>query len=152
MAVIEKYGDMDAGFVAFPYSVQEVFGVKGQVKIKALLDGKVEYRGSLAKMNTDCHLLGMTKVIRQQLGKSFGDTVDVELVQDTEARVVELPTDVAELFEKHPVARSFYETLSYTNRKEYIYWIESAKKEETRAKRLVSMIDKLTNRKKLVDP
>lgn len=49
------------------------------------------------------------------------------------------------------MARSFYETLSYTNQKEYIVWIESAKKQETRQKRLALMVEKLTDKKKSVD-
>jgi hypothetical protein len=34
-----------------------------------LLDEKVEYRGSLAKMKSDGHLLGLTQEVRKQLGK-----------------------------------------------------------------------------------
>jgi hypothetical protein len=37
---------------------------KGQVKIKAVFDDKVEYRGSLAKMKSECHILGLTQEIR----------------------------------------------------------------------------------------
>ena len=49
-AIIKQHGDINAAFVEFPFSTEELFGKKGQVKIKALLDEKVEYRGSLAKM------------------------------------------------------------------------------------------------------
>ncbi|WP_258561819.1 DUF1905 domain-containing protein [Chryseobacterium chendengshani] len=50
-AIIQQNGTMNAAFVEFPFSVEELFGKKGQVKIKALFDETVEYRGSLAKMN-----------------------------------------------------------------------------------------------------
>jgi len=49
-AIIQQNGTMNAAFVEFPFSVEELFGKKGQVKIKALFDETVEYRGSLAKM------------------------------------------------------------------------------------------------------
>ena len=52
-AEIKQNGTMNAAFVDFPFSTEELFGKKGQVKIKALLDEKVEYRGSLAKMKSD---------------------------------------------------------------------------------------------------
>lgn len=55
---IKQNGTMNATFVDFPFSTEELFGKKGQVKIKVLLDEKVEYRGSLAKMKSNCHLLG----------------------------------------------------------------------------------------------
>jgi len=40
---------------------------------------------------------------------------------------------------KHGV-REFFDSLSYTNRKEYCRWITEAKKEETRAARLEKAI------------
>jgi uncharacterized protein YdeI (YjbR/CyaY-like superfamily) len=39
--------------------------------------------------------------------------------------------------------RSFFDSLSYTHRKEYCRWITEAKKEETRAARLTKSIDML---------
>ena len=89
-AEIKQNGTMNAAFVDFPFSTEELFGKKGQVKIKALLDEKVEYRGSLAKMKSDGHLLGLTQEVRKQLGKTFGDKVTVKLWEDQEERIVEI--------------------------------------------------------------
>ncbi|MFY1048225.1 DUF1905 domain-containing protein [Chryseobacterium sp. GP-SGM7] len=76
-AIIKQNGNMNAAFVEFPFSTEALFHKKGQVKIKAIFDYKVEYRGSLAKMKSDCHILGLTQEIRKQLGKTFGDEVSV---------------------------------------------------------------------------
>ncbi|SFO34341.1 Bacteriocin-protection, YdeI or OmpD-Associated [Chitinophaga sp. YR627] len=150
-AVIQQHGGMNAGYVVFPYDVQELFGVKGQVKVKALIDGKVTYRGSLTKMNMPEHWLGITQVIRRQLGKELGDTIHVELEQDLEVREVLLTDEVVALFAKHPKAEVFYNQLSYTDRKEYMVWITSAKREETRQNRLTLMIEKLEAGKKVTE-
>jgi hypothetical protein len=150
-AVIQQHGGMNAGYVVFPYDVQELFGVKGQVKVKALIDGKVTYRGSLTKMNMPEHWLGITQVIRKQLGKELGDTIHVELEQDLEVREVPLTDEVVALFAKHPKAEAFYNKLSYTDRKEYMVWITSAKREETRQNRLTLMIEKLEAGKKVTE-
>jgi hypothetical protein len=147
-AEILKHEGMDAGYVEFPYNVQETVGARGWVKVKAIFDGKVEYRGSLAKMGKEYHWLGLTQEVRRKLGKSFGNTVHVELVKDIEERVVVVPVDAAALLDENPEAKKFYESLSYTNRKEYIRWIESAKREETRNNRLGVFIEKLKNKKK----
>ena len=40
--IIEQHGEINAAFIKFPFSTEELFGKKGQVKIKVLLDGKVE--------------------------------------------------------------------------------------------------------------
>lgn len=145
-AIILQNGNMNAAYVEFPYSVEDEFGMKGQVKVKVLFDGKVEYRGSLAKMKSDCHILGLTQDVRKQLNKGFDDEVSVELWQDLEERIVEIPNDVIALFEENEEAFSKYEKLSYTHRKEYMKWIEEAKKEETREKRKIKMLEMLLSK------
>ncbi|WBX99868.1 YdeI/OmpD-associated family protein [Chryseobacterium gambrini] len=125
-----------------------MFGKKGQVKIKAVFDDKVEYRGSLAKMKSECHILGLTQEIRKQLGKTFGDEVSVSLTEDKEERVVEIAEDIVLLFNENPEAKELFDKMSYTHRKEYIRWIEEAKKPETRENRKVKMIRMILDRKK----
>ncbi|KMQ71349.1 YdeI/OmpD-associated family protein [Chryseobacterium koreense] len=145
---IQKAGEINAAFVEFPFSVQELFGKKGQVRIQAVFDGKVEYRGSLTKMNSDCHILGLTQEIRKKLGKSFGDTVSVKLCEDKEERIVEIPEDVKIIFNENLKAKELFDAMSYTHRKEYIRWIVEAKKPETRENRKVKMIEMILAGKK----
>lgn len=147
-AIIIQHEGMNAGYIEFPFQVQDVFGARGIIKVKAIFDAKVEYRGVLSNMGTGCHILILTQEIRRKLGKTFGDAVSVELKQDLEIREVIVPEYVQDLLDENPEERTFFEKLSYTHRKEYINWITSAKKEETRAKRLVSFIEKLQQKKK----
>ncbi|NIF05704.1 DUF1905 domain-containing protein [Chryseobacterium sp. Tr-659] len=147
-AIIQQNGEMNAAFVEFPFSAEEVFNKKGQIKIRAIFDQKVEYRGSLAKMNSDCHILGMTQEVRKQLGKTFGDEVSVSLTEDKEERTVEIADDIAALFNENPEAKTSFEKMSYTHKKEYIRWIEDAKKPETRENRKVKMIQMILAGKK----
>lgn len=146
--IIEQHGKINAAFIKFPFSTEEIFGKKGQVKIKVLLDEKVNYRGSLAKMKSDFHLLGLTQDVRKQLGKSFGDSVSVKLWEDKEERVVEIPSDILEVFKQNQQAYELYEKMSYTHRKEYIRWITDAKKPETRESRKIKMIEMILAGKK----
>jgi hypothetical protein len=142
-AELKQYREMDATFVEIPLNVEDVFGTRGRVKVKATIDG-ASYRGSIANMGGGCHILGVTQAIRKAIGKSIGQKVDITLEQDTEERVIELPDELRRLFQKNPKAATFFETLSYTNRKEYVQWIVSAKKPETRAVRVNSTIEKLS--------
>ena len=145
---IIQHGEINAAFVEFPFSTEELFGKKGQVKIKAIFDGSVEYRGSLAKMKSDCHLLGLTQEIRNKLGKSFGDEVSVKLWEDKEERMVEIPEDVLEIFNQNYSAFELYQKMSYTHRNEYMRWITDAKKPETRENRKIKMIEMILAGKK----
>ncbi|BAP29456.1 uncharacterized protein CHSO_0419 [Chryseobacterium sp. StRB126] len=147
-AIIKQNGEMNAAFVEFPFSTEELFNKKGQVKIKVLFDDKVEYRGSLAKMKSDCHLLGLTQDIRKQLGKTFGDEVTVSLMEDKEERIVTIADDITSAFNENPDAKELFDKMSYTHKKEYIRWIEEAKKPETRENRKVKMIQMIIEGKK----
>lgn len=147
-AVILQNGTIDAAYVEFPFSAEEYFGKKRSVKIKALFDDHIEYRGSLMKMKGNCHLLGLTRQIRKQLGKSFGDEVLVKLCEDTEERIVAIPDDIQIIFNENLKAKEIFEGMSYTHRKEYIRWILEAKKTETREKRKVKMIEMILAGKK----
>ncbi|WP_223557988.1 YdeI/OmpD-associated family protein [Chryseobacterium lathyri] len=146
--IIKQNGTMNAAFVEFPFSAEKLFGKKGQVKIKAIFDNKVEYRGSLAKMKSDCHILGLTQEIRKKLGKTFGDEIVVSLMEDQEERIVEIANDIAVVFNENPDAKNLFDKMSYTHRKEYIRWIEEAKKPETRETRKIRMIEMILSGKK----
>ncbi|WP_050697036.1 DUF1905 domain-containing protein [Anaeromassilibacillus senegalensis] len=74
-AVIQKVPDIDGAYVEIPFDVKREFG-KGRVPVTATFDG-VEYRGSLVRMGTPGHILGLRKDIRAKIGKQPGDTVHV---------------------------------------------------------------------------
>jgi uncharacterized protein YdeI (YjbR/CyaY-like superfamily) len=119
--------------------------------VKAVFDGVVPYRGSLAKMGLPGHILIITKEIRYLLGKTFGDEIDVVIEKDTEPREIIVPEDVALLLSGNNKAKKFFDSLSYTDKKEYIQWIESAHRQETRERRIGIFIENLTNRKKFME-
>lgn len=75
--VIQKVPDIDGAYVEFPYDVRAEFG-KGRVKVRATFDGE-PYDGSLVRMGTPGHILGLRKEIRAKIGKQPGDTVRVSL-------------------------------------------------------------------------
>lgn len=74
-AVIIQNGNMDAAYVEIPYDIKEIFG-KGRLLVNASFDG-VPYSGQVVKMGTPCYIIGITKQVRKQINKSFGDTIDV---------------------------------------------------------------------------
>ena len=70
-ATIIQHEGMNAGYIEFPFSVEEVFGTRRMVKVKALFDGKTEYRGVMSNMGTGCHILILTQEVRRKLEKTF---------------------------------------------------------------------------------
>lgn len=145
-AVLIKVENKNAGYISPPFDIQEVYGSK-RVKVKATLDG-YEYRGSIVIMD-GITMLGITLEVRTIIGKTFGDLIHVTLEKDDIERRVEIPNDLENLLVNSPTARKTLESLSYTNQKEYITWIDSAKRVETRQERLIKTISLLENGKKL---
>jgi hypothetical protein len=60
-----------------------------------------------------------------------------------QTKEVKLPDDLAALLKKNKKASDYFNTLSFTNKKEYIEWIVTAKREETRNERLAGTIERL---------
>ena len=76
-AVIKKVPDLDGAYVEIPFDVKAEFG-KGRVPVHATFDGE-PYDGSLVKMRTPGHIIGIRKDIRAKIGKQPGDTVKIML-------------------------------------------------------------------------
>ena len=82
-SIIERSDGLDAAFVRVPIDIRATYG-KGRLRVQASFDG-YPYTGSVVNMgvkNADgsiCYVIGITKAIRQAIGKTFGDTIEVVL-------------------------------------------------------------------------
>ena len=72
-AIIVKVPDIDGAYIEIPFDVKKEFG-KGRVPVHATFDGE-PYEGSLVRMKTPCHIIGIKKDIRAKIGKQPGDTI-----------------------------------------------------------------------------
>jgi hypothetical protein len=144
-AMIQNAGGGGA-FVDIPFDVEKVFGAK-KPRVRAMIEG-VPYRGILTRMGGEQHILIVLKGIREQIGKSFGDEVTITVEPDTEPRLIEIPKDLAKELRKEKEAKAFFDKLSYTHRKEYVNWINEAKRDETRQNRIVKTIEMLKQGKR----
>jgi hypothetical protein len=67
---------------------------------------------------------------------------------DYQARTVTVPEEMQLMFKKNKSAGVFFDTLSFTNQREYVEWVIGAKKEETQVRRLDEVLEKLITGKK----
>jgi len=63
-------------------------------------------------------------------------------------RTIEVPKELQKLLDKNKTAAAFFEELAFSHKREYVEWIVSAKKEETKARRLETTMEKLSAQKK----
>lgn len=141
-AVLEA-GDGDGGvFVVIPFSVPEVYGTKGRVPVQVTFDG-YPYQGSITPLGDGYHALHVLKQIRKAVGKTIGDTVRVGLSRDVAERKITPPDDLAAQLELNPKAAAYFAKLAYTHQREFVRWLEGAKRPDTRAHRLAQTVEML---------
>ena len=143
--IIQNAGGGGA-FVEVPFDVETAFGSK-RPKVKTMIEG-VPYRGLLVRMGGPNHILIILKGIREQIGKTFGDEIKVSVEVDVEARVVTVPAELKRAFRSDKQAQAAFEKLSYTHQREYVTWINEAKKDETRARRIAQTLERLKQKRR----
>ncbi|MCR1975409.1 YdeI/OmpD-associated family protein [Clostridium sporogenes] len=146
-AEIKKIEGKDATYVEIPFDVEKEFAAK-RVKVLVKFENE-QYRGSIVNMGLSCYIIGVTKEIRNKINKTYGDIIKVELQKDEKERIVIVPEEFKVKLSNNKIANDFYESLSYSQKRKYIQWITSAKKEETKIKGMEEAIVKLENKIKM---
>ncbi len=109
--------------------------------VRATVNG-YSWRTSVARMGGE-FLVGLNREVREGAGVAAGDSVEVRLALDTEPREVVVPKALADALAGDAAAATAFEKLAYTHRKEYARWIDEAKRDETRERRVVQAIEML---------
>jgi len=138
---LEAMGGNNVAIVV-PDEVVTAFAHGKRVPVKVTIDGDYTYANTIASMGGR-FLLSFNAETRKATGRVAGDEVEVRLELDDAPRAVALPPDLAAALEKDPAASAAWEALSYSRKKEHATAVESAKKEETRVRRLEKVLEAL---------
>jgi hypothetical protein len=128
--------------ISVPTDLVEALGAGRRPPVRVTLHapgGPYTYRSTVATMGGE-HLVGVSAEHRAAAGVAAGDELDVELEHDTEPRVAEVPEDLTTALDGAPAARAFFDGLSYSHQRAYTEWVTSAKKPETRARRVATAV------------
>lgn len=117
-----------------PPGVVEALGGGKRPRVIITLNGH-SWKSRVAIMRGR-YLLGLSNANRQAAGVETGDEVEVDVKFDPEPAVVVEPKDFARALAADPVARAAYDRLAYTHKRQHVLAIESAKKPETRVRRI----------------
>ena len=124
-----------------PQEIVEALGAGGRPPVTITINGH-SWKSRVAIMRGR-HLLGLSNANRQAAGVVTGNEVCVELELDTEPRAVIEPPDFTRALDADPVARAAYDRLADSHKREHVRAIESAKKPETRTRRIEKAITTL---------
>jgi hypothetical protein len=132
-----------ACYIPLTFDPKSVFA-KVRAPVKVTLNGYT-YRSTIAAMGgPPC--IPLRKSHREAAGLEGGETIDVRLDLDTEARVVKPPADLVKAL-KASSAWDRWGDLSFTHQREHVEAIEDAKKPETRARRIERAVQMVRSRK-----
>src|SRR5207244_7849490 len=89
-------------------------------------------------------VVGVIAEIRKKTGVAGGDEVDVDIELDIEPREVTVPADFAKALKGSAVAEKRFDGLSHSRKQSFVSGIEGAKTEETRERRVLKAIKKMS--------
>jgi hypothetical protein len=127
-------------YVEFPHDVQELFGKRGEVRVKCLINGVAADR-ALMPTKSGYHILVFGGDLRKKAGiRKVGDLVTIELWLDPEPDRINIPEALAETLDFLPEMKAAWEKLTPGMKRSMCYWVGSAKTEATQAKRVAELL------------
>ena len=139
-ATVELGGKTATG-IEVPGDVVAALGSGNRPAVTVTVGGH-SYRTTVARMGGR-FLVPLSAENRTAAGVAAGDQVEVHIELDSGPREVAVPGDLAAALAQDDTARATFDGLSFTHRKEWVRWIEEAKKPETRATRLDRTVESL---------
>jgi hypothetical protein len=124
-------------FIPVPFDPRPVFG-KLRAPVKVTLNGYT-YPSTIASMG-DGPCLPLRRSNREAAGLEGGETLSVTLELDGAKREVKPPADFVRALKAKPGAWDRFHEQSYSHKREQVEAIESAKKPETRARRIAASV------------
>mgnify|MGYP001160648332 FL=1 len=115
---------------------------KGRKPVNANLNG-ISFRSSVFPEEKVRQYLVINQEVRTAGNLSHGQIVAASLTPDRQPRSVQLPTDLAQALAAEPGAQLRFANLALSHQREYVLWIEEAKKPETRARRIAETLKKI---------
>jgi len=115
-------------------------GNKKSFRVRGMLDALAVKGMALMPMGEGNFIMALKADIRRGIHKQAGAMLQAKLEEDIDFKV-EIPDDLKECFDFEPEAFEFYNSLAKSHRDYFIKWIDSAKTNETRAKRIVNTVN-----------
>ncbi len=146
-ATIEKYTKPDDKYgwtyIIVPAEIANQLnpGVKKGYRVKGQLDNYVFEGVSLLPVGEGNFMLALNATIRKGIGKGQGAILKVSLAIDT--KEYELDTDLTDCLADEPLAAAAFYKMPRSHQNYYSKWVQSAKTEATKAKRIAMAVDAL---------
>lgn len=139
-ATVQLHGKTATG-IEIPEDILTALGDSKRPKVTVTLNG-YSYPSTVGSMGGRS-LIPVSAEVREQAGVAAGDEVDVDIILDTQPRVVDVPDDLAAALDRDPAARQAFDRLSTTGQRRHVQSVEQARTAETRQRRIDKAVSEL---------
>src|SRR3954462_4288515 len=147
---IKKFGSMGEktgwSYIEIPAAIAQQLkpGYKKSFRVKGKMDDYQFSQTSLLPMGEGDFIIPLNAAIRKGIRKSVGATLTVSIAEDTSP--FEYNQDFMQCLQDEPDAIAYFRTLPGSHQKYFSKWIDSAKTEPTKAKRIAQAVTGLSRK------
>jgi hypothetical protein len=134
-------------FFVLPEAASAKLPARSQVAVEGTLGGQ-PFQATLEPDGEGSHWLKVEQALREAAGAKAGDTVAVQVAPLAQEPEPALPDDLRAALAAHPAARATWDDITAVARRDWIQWVTSGKKAETRVKRIATACDQLASGKR----
>jgi hypothetical protein len=128
-----------------PKVVSKKLPSRGMTKVEGTINGH-PFRAAVEPNTSGSHWLRVNKAMREGAGADAGDMVKLVILEPEPESTV--PADLRVALAASHEAKTLWKDLTPTGRLDWIRWIVSAKKPETRARRITRAVESLSSGKR----
>jgi hypothetical protein len=135
-------------FLTLPKQASAKLPSRGMTSVEGTFNG-VAFGATLEPDGRGGHWLKVDRKLREAAGAEAGDVVSLEIAPVAEEPEPRVPADLRKaLAAAHPKARAVWADITPVARREWVQWIQSARQQETRLKRIENGCDMLAKGKR----
>ena len=129
-------------FLVLPAAASAKLPTRSMVSVEGTLAGQ-RFQATLEPDGEGSHWLKVEKKLHEAAGIAPGEAVQLEIAPMAKEPEPKLPTDLRAALAANAAATATWKDITTVARRDWIHWITSGKRAETRVKRIDVAIDKL---------
>ena len=122
-------------FLTLPRDASAKLSSRGMTTVEGTINGS-PFRATLEPDGQGSHWLRVTRKLCEAAGADAGDVVTLEIAPSAKELEPRVPADLRKALATAPKARALWSDITPVARRDWIHWIVSAKRSETRARRV----------------
>ena len=136
-------------FLTLPKDASEKLPTRSMTSVEGTING-FPFQATLDPDGQGGHWLKVERKLREAAGAEAGDLVTLEIAPAAEEPEPRVPADLRKALAAAPKARALWSDITPVARRDWIQWITSGKRAETRALRIGNACDMLAKGKRRV--